>query len=129
MSGASVTGIVSKTVLRDAAILRNIRRDLPDRVETTSLGDLGPEELSAFDAGYNMALRRVHDLMGEEPCSAAVATEGKIIWRPIAEAPRSGARLMLWDSVSKRPVFGSWRGDNPAITHYAAEPASPENYA
>lgn len=47
-------------------------------------------------------------------------------WRPIAEAPQDGTRLMLWDSVSKRPVFGSWRGDNPAITHYAAEPVGPE---
>lgn len=49
-----------------------------------------------------------------------------IHWEPIAGAPQDGTRLMLWDSVSKRPVFGSWRGDNPAITHYAAEPAGPE---
>jgi len=47
-------------------------------------------------------------------------------WKPISGAPQDGTRLMLWDSVSKRPVFGSWRGDNPAITHYAAEPAGPE---
>ncbi|WP_075677691.1 hypothetical protein [Stenotrophomonas sp. TD3] len=47
-------------------------------------------------------------------------------WQPIAAAPQGGTRLLLWDSVSKRPVFGSWRGDNPAITHYAAEPAGPE---
>lgn len=47
-------------------------------------------------------------------------------WQPIAEAPQDGKRLMLWDSESKRPVFGSWRGDNPAITHFAAEPAGPE---
>ncbi|WP_431780065.1 hypothetical protein [Stenotrophomonas maltophilia] len=47
-------------------------------------------------------------------------------WTPIAEAPQDGTRLMLWDSVSKRPVFASWRGGNPAITHYAAEPAGPE---
>ncbi len=47
-------------------------------------------------------------------------------WRPIALAPQDGTRLMLWDSVSKRPVFGSWRGDNPKITHFAAEPAGPE---
>lgn len=47
-------------------------------------------------------------------------------WQLIAEAPQDGTRLMLWDSVSKRPVFGSWRGDNPKITHYAAEPAGPE---
>ncbi|WP_414486067.1 hypothetical protein [Stenotrophomonas maltophilia] len=47
-------------------------------------------------------------------------------WRPIDEAPQDGTRLMLWDSETQRPVFGSWRGDNPAITHYAAEPAGPE---
>lgn len=47
-------------------------------------------------------------------------------WQPIAGAPRDGTRLTLWDSVSKRPVFGAWRGENPAITHYAAEPAGPE---
>lgn len=47
-------------------------------------------------------------------------------WQPIVEAPQDGTRLMLWDSVSKRPVFGSWRGDNHAITHFAAEPAGPE---
>lgn len=47
-------------------------------------------------------------------------------WKPIGEAPQDGTRLMLWDAVSKRPVFGGWRGDNPAITHYAAEPAGPE---
>ena len=62
--------------------------------------------------------------------SALNAIEGALSvplsWRPIAEAPQDGTRLMLWDSVSKRPVFGSWRGDNPAITHYAAEPAGPE---
>lgn len=47
-------------------------------------------------------------------------------WLPIAGAPQDGTRLMLWDSVSKRPVFASWRGDNPKITHFAAEPAGPE---
>lgn len=50
----------------------------------------------------------------------------KVEWLPISWAPQDGTRLMLWDSVSKRPVFGSWRGDKPAITHYAAEPAGPE---
>jgi len=50
-------------------------------------------------------------------------------WLPIAGAPKDGRRLMLWDSVSKRPVFGSWRGDNPAITHYAEEPAGPATTA
>ncbi|MDQ7310648.1 hypothetical protein [Stenotrophomonas sp. Sm10] len=55
-------------------------------------------------------------------CPAAAAVD----WKPIAGAPEDGRRLMLWDSVSKRPVFGSWRGDNPKITHYAAEPAGPE---
>lgn len=49
-----------------------------------------------------------------------------VTWIPIVGAPQDGTRLMLWDSVSKRPLFGSWRGDNPAITHYAAEPAGPE---
>ena len=48
-----------------------------------------------------------------------------VSWLPIEGAPQDGTRLMLWDSVSKRPVFGSWRGSNPAITHYAAEPAGP----
>ncbi|MGY6086087.1 hypothetical protein ACWWU7_08245 [Stenotrophomonas sp. SM006] len=54
------------------------------------------------------------------------ALERTVAWKPIAGAPQDGRRLMLWDSVSRRPVFGSWRGDNPAITHYAAEPAGPE---
>lgn len=62
--------------------------------------------------------------------SALNAIEGALSvplsWRPIAEAPEDGTRLMLWDSVSKRPVFGSWRGDNHKITHFAAEPAGPE---
>ena len=53
-----------------------------------------------------------------------------IHWKPIAGAPQDGTRLMLWDSVSKRPVFGSWRPDSPQdhgpITHYADEPAGPE---
>ncbi len=43
-----------------------------------------------------------------------------------ATAEELRERLMLWDSVSRRPVFGSWRGNNPAITHFAAEPAGPE---
>ncbi|WP_180874310.1 Lar family restriction alleviation protein [Stenotrophomonas maltophilia] len=51
-------------------------------------------------------------------------------WRPIADAPQDGTRLMLWDSESKRPVFGSWRPDSAhdhgPITHFAAEPAGPE---
>ncbi len=64
------------------------------------------------------------------PASAALAAfvaslSAVVIWLPISVAPQDGTRLMLWDSVSKRPVFGSWRGDNPAITHYAAEPAGP----
>ncbi|MBH1556227.1 hypothetical protein I5U12_18805 [Stenotrophomonas maltophilia] len=58
--------------------------------------------------------------------AARVAHDVRPGWKPIAEASQDGTRLMLWDSVSKRPVFGSWRGDNPAITHYAAEPAGPE---
>ena len=55
-----------------------------------------------------------------------VSAVSGVKWLPIDGAPQDGTRLMLWDSVSKRPVFGSWRGDNPAITHYAAEPAGPE---
>ncbi|MNB74417.1 hypothetical protein D3C81_272880 [compost metagenome] len=58
--------------------------------------------------------------------SAAVASAAAIDWRPIVDAPQDGRRLILWDSVSKRPVFGSWRGDNPRITHFAAELAGPE---
>lgn len=54
------------------------------------------------------------------------ALSAPLSWRPIAEAPQDGTRLLLWDSETRRPVFGSWRGDNPAITHYAAEPAGPE---
>ncbi len=49
-----------------------------------------------------------------------------VLWSPISLAPQDGTRLILWDSVSKRPVFASWRGGNSAITHYAAEPAGPE---
>jgi len=60
------------------------------------------------------------------PYVSAAASAAAIDWRPIADAPQDGRRLILWDSVSKRPVFGSWRGDNLAITHYAAEPAGPE---
>lgn len=64
------------------------------------------------------------------PASAALAAFGAslsavVVWLPISVAPQDGTRLMLWDSLSKRPVFGSWRGDNPAITHYAAQPAGP----
>lgn len=51
-------------------------------------------------------------------------------WRPIVEAPQDGTRLMLWDSETQRPVFGSWRlgsaQDHGPITHYAAEPVGPE---
>ncbi|MFL4510822.1 hypothetical protein ACJ6WJ_02640 [Stenotrophomonas maltophilia] len=65
------------------------------------------------------------------PASAALATFGAsltpmVVWLPISAAPQDGTRLMLWDSESKRPVFGSWRCDNPKITHFAAEPAGPE---
>ncbi len=65
------------------------------------------------------------------PASAALAAFGAslasmVVWLPISAAPQDGTRLMLWDSVSNRPVFGSWRGDNPKITHFAAEPAGPE---
>ncbi len=66
--------------------------------------------------------------LGIVPTAAALSAIRTALvthWRPIAEAPQDGRRLMLWDSVSKRPVFGSWRGENPEITHYAAEPAGP----
>ncbi|MBH1497663.1 hypothetical protein I5U32_01070 [Stenotrophomonas maltophilia] len=67
--------------------------------------------------------------LGIVPTAAALSAIRTALapnWKPIAEAPQDGTRLMLWDSVSKRPLFGSWRGDNPTITHYAAEPAGPE---
>lgn len=67
--------------------------------------------------------------LGIVPTAAALCAIRSALaqnWKVIDEAPQDGTRLMLWDSVSKRPVFGSWRGDNPAITHYAAEPAGPE---
>ncbi|CAO3300324.1 Lar family restriction alleviation protein [Stenotrophomonas maltophilia] len=65
---------------------------------------------------------------GRARCAEAwnLRSNTAVNWRPVAEAPQDGTRLLLWDSVSKRPVFGSWRGDNPKITHYAAEPAGPE---
>lgn len=81
--------------------------------------------------------RRIHcqciaalEQLVEEPEAEIVSAWNQralvgVSWMPIADAPQDGTRLMLWDSVSRRPVFGSWRGDNPAITHYAAEPAGP----
>lgn len=86
-------------------------------------------EIEAFmaspvpDESAKVSAKLAFDGTGEAPPAAPV---GAFVWKPIAEAPQDGTRLMLWDSVSKRPVFGSWRGDNPAITHYAAEPAGPE---
>ncbi len=62
-------------------------------------------------------------------CARTIRAEAEgqgVTWAPIGGAPQDGTRLMLWDSVSKRPVFACWRGGNPAITHYAAEPAGPE---
>ncbi|WP_329754605.1 hypothetical protein [Stenotrophomonas maltophilia] len=86
--------------------------------------DFGPEidELygeseEQFFEDTDAALQWLEDLVALPP---------RPEWLPIADAPQDGTRLMLWDSESKRPVFGSWRGDNPAITHYAAEPAGPE---
>lgn len=73
-------------------------------------------ELQYFDS-TSEALQWLEDLIALPP---------RPEWLPIAEAPQDGTRLMLWDSGSKRPVFGSWRGDNPAITHFASEPAGPE---
>lgn len=60
-------------------------------------------------------------------CPSAHVQAARVLtdWEPIENAPQDGTRLMLWDSVSKRPVFASWRGGNPKITHYAAEPTGP----
>jgi len=44
-------------------VLENARRHLPTKVETSSLGDLSEEEISAFDSGYNAALARAHALL------------------------------------------------------------------
>ncbi|WP_414609908.1 hypothetical protein [Stenotrophomonas pavanii] len=86
--------------------------------------DFGPEidELygeseEQFFEDTDAALQWLEDLIALPP---------RPQWLHIAEAPQDGTRLMLWDSESKRPVFGSWRGDNPKITHFAAEPAGPE---
>lgn len=52
-------------------------------------------------------------------------------WKPIETAPTDGTRLMLWDAVSGRPVFGSWRigsaHDQGPMTHWAPEPSMPMN--
>lgn len=74
--------------------------------------------LAGSFADGRLSINAARDILAESEWAA-------VRWHPIAEAPQDGTRLMLWDSVSKRPVFGSWRGDNPAITHYAAEPAGP----
>nr|WP_258015087.1 Lar family restriction alleviation protein [Stenotrophomonas maltophilia] len=87
---------------------------------------------------HDVTWRRIHcqciaalEQLAEEPEAEIVLAWNQralvgVSWMPIADALQDGTRLMLWDSVSKRPVFGSWRGDNPKITHYAAEPAGPE---
>jgi len=74
--------------------------------------------LARSAADGRLSINAARDILAESESPA-------VRWRPIAEAPQDGTRLMLWDWVSKRPVFGSWRGDNPKITHYAAEPAGP----
>ncbi len=86
--------------------------------------DFGPEIHELFGAKEEQffedtdhAIRWLDELVG---------LSARTDWQPIAMALQDGTRLMLWDSVSKRPVFASWRGGNPAITHYAAEPAGPE---
>lgn len=75
--------------------------------------------LARCGADGRLSINAARDILAEYESPA-------VRWRPIAEAPQDGTRLMLWDSVSKRPVFGSWRGDNPEITHYAVEPTGPE---
>lgn len=71
--------------------------------------------------------------LGIVPTAAAIRAIRMALardWKPIGDAPQDGTRLMLWDSVSQRPLFGSWRPDSAQdhgpITHYATEPAGPE---
>lgn len=84
-----------------------------------SYGPLLKNLLTSCGRDGRISINTFRDIVDE-------ANTPAIRWEPIAEAPQDGTRLMLWDSVSKRPVFGSWRGGNPAITHFAAEPAGPE---
>ena len=92
----------------------NRARELPQR-------DLSAAGRAKLHAGQSVVVTTASALNAIE-----AALSAPTVWLPIAEAPQDGTRLMLWDSESKRPVFGSWRGDNPAITHFAAEPAGPE---
>lgn len=80
-----------------------------------------PESAKSFDGKLHTLLDAAADAI-----HLSARLRGCPDWKPISLAPRDGQRLLLWDSVSKRPVFASWRGGNPAITHYAAEPAGPE---
>ncbi|WP_146257058.1 hypothetical protein [Stenotrophomonas maltophilia] len=83
--------------------------------------DFSPAGRAKLHAGQSVVVTTASALNAIE-----AALSASTVWLPIAQAPQDGTRLMLWDSVSKRPVFGSLRGDNPAITHFAAEPAGPE---
>lgn len=56
---------------RDAARLRRALELLPTKVETKTLGDYGPEEIAAFDSGYNMALDLAHNLLRRQPGAIA----------------------------------------------------------
>lgn len=48
-------------------------------------------------------------------------------WRPIATAPTTGMRLMLWHAGRKEAVFGLWRGEDDAdITHWKLPPIGPD---
>ncbi|MGN6282132.1 hypothetical protein [Frateuria sp.] len=58
------------------AVLANARNHLPTRVETQRLGDYSPEECAAYDAGYNDALNRAHNLLNRRTgYIAEVATD------------------------------------------------------
>lgn len=60
---------------RDARTLASARLHLPTKVETSKLGDYTPEEMAAFDSGYNLALDRAHNLLNRAPGAiAAIAT-------------------------------------------------------
>lgn len=56
---------------RDAARLTRALRLLPTKIETETLGDYDPEEIAAFDSGYNMALDLAHNLLRRQPGAIA----------------------------------------------------------
>jgi len=57
----------------ECARLKSAIDGLPDRIESTHLGDYGPDELAAFDSGYNEALKRAKNLIGRVAIDAARA--------------------------------------------------------